>query len=194
MSKLIVQEFVTIDGFAAAPDGALDFMPSGDKTPIDPQIERDQLRFIQDEVDTMLLGRTTYQTFVDYWPTAAAENEIITNDLNALSKVVASRTLDHAPWGDRDEATIVRDGVEAATELKRQSVKGVVVWGSLTLAQSLMQAGLVDECQLYLCPNVLGAGKPLFAPDAGLQAMRLLDTKRYDSGVILLRYAPQGPS
>jgi len=68
MRKLIIQEFVTIDGFAAAPDGALDFMPSGGRTPADPQIERDQLRFIKDEVDTMLLGRTTYQIFIDYWP------------------------------------------------------------------------------------------------------------------------------
>jgi dihydrofolate reductase len=175
MSKLTVQEFVTIDGFAAAPDDALDFMPAGGRTPADPQIERDQLRFIKDEVDTMLLGRTTYQIFIDYWPTATADNEIIADELNALSKDVASRTLDHAPWGDRgDEATIVRDGVEAAAALRRQSGKGVVVWGSLTLAQSLMRAGLVDECQLYLCPSVLGAGKPLFAPDAGLQAMRLL--------------------
>jgi len=60
MSKLTVQEFVTIDGFAAAPDGAFDFMPAGGRTPADPQIERAQLRFIKDEVDTMLLGRTTY--------------------------------------------------------------------------------------------------------------------------------------
>jgi dihydrofolate reductase len=82
--------------------------------------------------------------------------------------------------------------VDAAAALRRQSGKGVVVWGSLALAQSLMRAGLVDECQLYLCPSVLGAGKPLFAPDAGLQAMRLLEAARYDSGVILLRYAPQG--
>lgn len=192
MSKLIVQEFVTIDGFAAAGDGALDFMPSGDRTPVDPQIERDQLRFITAEVDTMLLGRTTYQMFNDYWPTAAAENEIITNELNALSKVVASRTMDRAPWGDSGEqATIARDGVEAAAALRRQSGKGVVVWGSLTLVQSLLRAGLVDEFQLYLCPSVLGAGKPLFAADAGLRAMRLVDVERYDSGVILLRYAPE---
>ena len=193
MRKLIIQEFVTIDGFAAAPDGALDFMPGGGRTPVDPQIERGQLRFIKDEVDTMLLGRTTYQIFIDYWPTATADNEIIADELNALSKVVASRALDHAPWGDRgDEATIVRDGVEAAAALRQQSGKGVVVWGSLTLAQSLMRAGLVDECQLYLCPSVLGAGKPLFAPDAGLQPMRFLDAMRYDSGVMLLRYAPVG--
>lgn len=192
MSKLIVQEFVTIDGFAAAPDGALDFMPSGGRTPTDPRIERDQLRFIKDEVDTMLLGRTTYQLFIDYWPTATTDKEIIADELNALSKVVASRTLNHAPWGDRgDEATVVRDGVEAAGALRRQSGKGVVVWGSLTLAQSLMQAGLVDEYQLYLCPSVLGAGKPLFTPQAGLQSMRLLDDTRYDSGVILLRYAAE---
>lgn len=193
MSKLIVQEFVTVDGFAAARDGALDFMPAGGEKPADMQIERDQLRFIKDEVDTMLLGRTTYQMFKDYWPTATAEKDVIADDLNALSKVVASRTLDHAPWGDRgDEATIFRDGVEAATALRRQSGKGVVVWGSLTLAQSLMRAGLVDECQLFLCPSVLGAGKSLFAHDTGLQAMQLLESKRYESGVILLRYAPEG--
>jgi hypothetical protein len=59
MRKLVIQEFVTIDGFAAAPDGALDFMPAGGRTPADPQVERNQLRFIKDEVDTML-GRTTY--------------------------------------------------------------------------------------------------------------------------------------
>jgi dihydrofolate reductase len=82
--------------------------------------------------------------------------------------------------------------VEAAAALKRQPGKGVVVWGSLTLAQSLLRAGLVDECQLCLCPRVLGAGKPLFARDAGLQAMRLLDATRYDSGVMLLRDAPEG--
>lgn len=82
--------------------------------------------------------------------------------------------------------------MEATAALRRQSGKGAVVWGSLTLAQSLMRAGLVDECQLYLCPGVLGAGKLLFAPDAGLQAMRLLEATRYDSGVILLRYAPEG--
>jgi hypothetical protein len=61
-------------------DGALDFMPSGGRTPADPQIERDQLRFIKDEVDTMLLGRTTYQIFIDYWPTATTDNEIIADD------------------------------------------------------------------------------------------------------------------
>lgn len=192
MSKLTVQEFVTIDGCAAAPNGELDFMPGGGRMPADMQIERDQLRFIKDELDTMLLGRTTYEMFRDYWPTAKSAKDVIADDLNALSKVVASRTLDHAPWGDGgDKAAIVRDGVEAAAALRRQSGKGVVVWGSLTLAQSLMRAGLVDECQLYVCPSVLGAGKPLFAPGASLQAMRLLEAKRYDSGVILLRYAPE---
>jgi len=66
------------------------------------------------------------------------------------------------------------------------------VWGSLTLAQSLLRAGVVDECQLYLCPTVLGEGKRLFfAPDSGWQGLRLLDTTRYESGVMLLRYAPE---
>ena len=116
----------------------------------------------------MLLGRTTYQIFKDYWPTATTDKDIIADELNALSKIVVSRTLDHAPWGDRgDEVRIVRDGVEAAATLRGKSGKGVVVWGSLALSQSLMKASMVDEFQLYLCPNVLGAGKPLFNPDAG---------------------------
>jgi dihydrofolate reductase len=191
MRKLIVQEFVTIDGFAAAEDGALDFMPGGGGTPVDPRIEQDQLRFIRSEVDTMLLGRSTYQMFADYWPTATTDRDIIADGLNALSRVVASRTLDHAPWGDRlDGATIVRAGVEAAATLKRLSGRGIVVWGSLALAQSLTRAGLVDEHQLYVCPSVLGGGKPLFAPGSGLRAMRFLESRRYDSGVILLRYGP----
>jgi dihydrofolate reductase len=83
--------------------------------------------------------------------------------------------------------------VDAAAALKRQPGKGVVVWGSLTLAQSLLKAGLADECQLFVCPYVLGAGKPLFARDTGLQAMRLLDATRFDSGVMLLRYVPEAP-
>lgn len=193
MSKLIVQEFVTIDGFAAAADGALEFMPSGERIPVDPQIEREQLRFIREEVDTMLLGRATYQLFNSYWPTASTDKDIVADDLNALSKVVVSRTLSRAPWGERgDEASIARDAAEAAASLRRRSGKGAVVWGSLSLARTLASAGLVDECQLYLCPSVLGTGQPLFAPGPGLQAMRLLEARPYESGVVLLRYAPQG--
>jgi hypothetical protein len=83
----------TIDGFAAAPDGALDFMPAGGRTPADPQVERNQLRFIKDEVDTMLLGRKTYQIFIDFWPTAAADNGIIADELNAYP-----RSSPRTPW------------------------------------------------------------------------------------------------
>jgi dihydrofolate reductase len=192
MSKLIVQEFVTIDGFAAAADGALEFMPGGGRAPVDPQIERDQLRFIREDVDTMLLGRATYQLFNGYWPAASTDKDIIADDLNALSRVVVSRTLSHAPWGERgDKASVVHDAAEAAASLRRRSGKGAVVWGSLTLARSLISAGLVDECQLYLCPSVLGAGQPLFPEGAGLLALRLLEARTYESGVVLLRYAAQ---
>lgn len=191
MSKLIVQEFVTIDGFAAAADGALEFMPSAGKLPADPQLEREQLRFIQEQVDTMLLGRATYQLFNSYWPTASTDKDIVADALNALSKVVVSRTLSQAPWGERGEqTTVARDGAEAAAALRRRSGKGAVVWGSLTLARSLAAAGLVDECQLYVCPSVLGKGQPLFAPGSGLRSLRLLEARPYESGVVLLRYAP----
>ena len=191
MSKLIVQEFVTLDGFAAATDGALDFMPGAGTTPVDRQLERDQLRFIREDVDTMLLGRATYELFNGYWPSATTDTDLVADELNGLSRVVVSRSLERAPWGERGQAKIGRDGVEAAATLRRQCPRGVVVWGSLGLARALLQAGLVDECQLYVCPCVLGAGKPLFAPGPGLQALRLLDVRRYESGVVLLRHAPQ---
>lgn len=190
MRRLIVQEFVTIDGYAAAPDGALDFVPGPDgPTPADPQLDRDQLRFL-DDVDTMLLGRVTYGMFAEYWPTPKSAGELIADRLNALSRVVVSRTIDRAPWGALDEATVVRDGPEAVAALKRRPGRGIVLWGSPTLAQSLLGAGLVDECQLYVCPSALGAGKALFAPDGGLRTMRLLGTTSYPSGVTQLRYAP----
>jgi len=188
MGKILVHEFMSLDGVVDAPLWTFEYGFTDEMGEL--------LTSVMEPCRGILLGRTTYQIFIDYWPTATTDTAIIADDLNALSKVVVSRTLGRAPWGDRgDEATIVRDGVEAAAALRRQSGKGVVVWGSLTLARSLLQAGLVDECQLYVCPSVLGAGKPLFAPDARLQAMRLLQATRYDSGVVLLRYAPEaGPA
>ena len=192
MRRLIVQEFVTVDGYVAAADGALDFTPGpGGPTPADPQLERDQLRFL-DDVDTMLLGRATYQMFADYWPTPKSAGEPIADRLNALARVVVSRTLDRAPWGAHGEATVVRDGAAAVAALKRGPGRGIVLWGSPTLVQALFGAGLVDECRLWVCPSVLGTGKALFAAAGGRRHMRLLDTTSYASGVVQLRYAPSG--
>ncbi len=189
MRKVILQEFLTIDGFAAGPNGELDFFDSfaGDK-----ELDEDLLRFI-DTVDTILLGGATYRMFVEFWPTPASENELVADKLNATPKLVFSRTLDRAPWGKWEEATVISSSAaEEITRLKRQPGKNMVLWGSMRLAQSLMKEGVIDEYQLRVCPILLGNGRRLFPEHMSTPEMKTLETKTYGSGLVLLRYQPGG--
>lgn len=185
MRRVILQEWVTIDGFAAGPAGDLGFFSS---PVLNEGSDEDLLRFI-DTVDTILLGAVTYRLFADFWPTATTDDEIIADKLNATPKVVFSRTLERAPWGKWDAARLVKDGAaKEITHLKQQPGKDMVLWGSLSLAQSLMREGLIDECHLRVCPLALGNGRRLFPDDIGALTMKLLETKTYQSGLVLLRY------
>ncbi len=183
-----MQEFVTLDGFAAGPEGETGFVPAA--TEGDARVAENQMQFL-DRIDTIVLGRVTYQMFAGYWPTATGDIEPFANKLNAIPKLVFSNTLDRAPWGSWDEATISRDDPrEEIPRLREREGKDLVVWGSLSLVRSLADAKLVDEYQLWLLPVVLGGGRPLFAESAGPTAMRLLEAKTSDRGATLLRYEP----
>jgi dihydrofolate reductase len=190
MRKIILQEFVTIDGFAADPNGEMEFIQDY-ATRNDTSFQEDAFRFL-DTIDTMILGANTYNLFVGYWPQATEEGEFATK-LNSLSKVVVSATLESAPWGKWEGAEIIaHNPTEAIARLKQHPGKDLVVWGSLMLAKSLMQEGLIDEYQLRVCPVTLGKGKRLFAGDSGALDMKLLEAKTYDEGLVLLRYQPAG--
>ena len=188
MRKVILQEFVTLDGLAAGPNDRVDFIPAS--TAGDQSFGQRQIGFI-DSIDTILLGRVTYQMFAGYWPkVTAGEDKPLADKLNALPKVVFSQTLEHAPWEAWGEATLIRSS--AAKEvalLKRQAGKDMVIWGSISLAQSLMQEGLIDEYQLIVCPVVLGSGKPLFGANLDSFDMTLLHARSFDRGTVLLAYA-----
>jgi dihydrofolate reductase len=190
MRKLVVQEFVTLDGFAAGPSGELDFIEAStdvDSTAGD--FVDDQLAFISG-LDTILLGANTYRMFAQYWPEQTTDTEAIADALNRTPKLVFSRTLEHAPWGRWDEPTIVRgDASEEVGRLKEADGKDLVLWGSLSLAQSLIRDGLVDEYHLWLCPVAVGAGRRLFPENAS--AMTWLDMKAYDGGVVAARLKPR---
>ena len=188
MSKVILQEFVTLDGLAAGPDESVDFIPAS--TAGDQSFGRRQLGFI-DSVYTILLGRAAYEMFAGYWPeVTAGEDKPFADRLNALPKVVFSRTLDRAPWGAWGDAAVVRGGAaEEVAKLKQQPGKDMVIWGSLSLARSLMKAGLIDEYQLIVCPVVLGSGRPFFGDGLGPFDMTLLNTRLFDRGTVLLTYA-----
>ena len=185
MRKLIAQEFVTLDNFAAGLHDELDFMPQTTPGDWTDSVEQNQWDFVQ-TIDTMILGRNTYQMFADYWPCAT---ERMAPVINALNKFVCSRTLRDAPWGDSGSVSIIHNDIpKQIEELKKQPGKDIVIWGSIALVQSLCETQLVDEYQFIISPVILGAGKKLF-PERQLD-LEFGDAKVLEGGYLLLKYGP----
>ena len=185
MRKVILQEWLTIDGFAAGPNGEIDFVTSNE---LNKYSDKDLLQYM-DTIDTILLGAATYQLFVEFWPTATTDMEIIADKLNATPKIIFSKNLDRAPWGKWDEARVVKtNAAEEINKLKQQPGKNMVLWGSISLAQSLIKENLIDEYHLRICPIAIGSGKSLFPNKMDSLNLKLVDIKKYDSGLVLLHY------
>ena len=189
MRKVILQEFLSLDGLASGPNGSVDFVPasnSGDKG-----FGERQIAFM-DSIDAILLGRVTYEMFAGYWPnvTSGADDKPFADKINATPKVVFSNTLQRAPWGKFDEARVVKgNAADEIAKLRQASGKDMVIWGSLSLARSLMSDGLIDQYQIIVCPVVLGEGKRLFPEKNGSHDVALLNSKSFERGSVLLTYA-----
>lgn len=187
MRKLIFQEFLSLDGYAADKDHSTKFFES-------PEYSRDSDEDLLAEMnrfDTILLGANTYKMFADFWPAATNDEQIVADKLNSIPKIVFSSTLKEAPWGKWEPAKIEKgDAVKAITQLKHQTGKDMVLWGSISLAQNLMKANLIDEYQLRIVPVLLGDGTLLFEKRDELQ-LELSKTKSYDSGLLLAHYQPK---
>ena len=185
MRKLVVQQWVTVDNIAAEEDGGLSFVsgePFSETT--DKAFKASVMGFI-DSVDTMILGANTYAQSMGYWPYADDQGEY-GEKLNNLTKFVASSKLDDAPWGDFPAATVTSDPVATVAELKQLSGKDLWLWGSLTLMRSLMDAGVVDEVRLLVCPTSRGKGTRVFEDS---QELKPLEATAFGNGLALLRYA-----
>ena len=188
MRRLILQEWMSLDGYAVDERGTLDFFPASE---VDQFSDRDQLEFLE-SVDTILLGRRTYELFVDFWPTATTDKEIIADRLNELPKLVFTNTLTEAPWGTWPPARVVHgDAVMEIERLKAQDGKHMVVWGSLSLAQSLIAAELIDEYHVQLSPTLVGGGRPLFPSLRSYSSLTRVNVRTYDTGVVFLHYEPK---
>ncbi len=138
--------------------------------------------------NTLLLGRVTYEKLAGFWPLQTHNEMGIADYINNVAKVVVSSTLQKADWHN---TTIIRGKLaEEINKLKGQPGGNIVVIGSAKLAQSLMQADLVDEYQLSLAPVVLGRGKQLFPTGVAAQELQLVETKSFSTGVVLMRYQP----
>lgn len=186
MRKVIVQELVSADGYAADPQGGLDFF--GAVADYD-DIDRDLLAVL-DRVDLIVLGRTTYDLLVQYWPTSA---EPVTGAVNSTPKLVCSSSLGHAPWGRFADATVVPDAVAAVARLKADEGGDLMVWGSLTIARTLLGAGLVDELQLRVCPVLLGSGRSFVPAELSGRALEVTYSKTYPTGLVDTHYRLGAP-
>ncbi|MEV6514401.1 dihydrofolate reductase family protein [Micromonospora chalcea] len=194
MGKLIVTEFLTLDGVAQAPgepdedrDGG--FSHGGWQMPLLDD-ESGAVMFQQaSSMDALLLGRKTYDIFAGYWPKAPEEIPF-TGLLNGVPKYVASRTLAE-PLAWANSRLVNGDLAERVTEIKARHDE-VHVIGSLDLAQSLLRHGLVDRLNLWVYPVLLGTGKRLFGEGTVPTALRLTESVTHAHGTLHLTYEPAG--
>jgi dihydrofolate reductase len=186
MGKIVVTEFVSLDGVMEDPGGAEDFKYGGWTFEIPRGDEGDKFKL--DETlnsDALLLGRVTYEGFADSWPSREGE---FADKFNSMPKYVVSSTLESPEWNN---STVLKgDPAETVQKLKEEVDGDIVVHGSRRLAQTLMEHDLVDELRLMVFPVVLGIGKRLFGETAEKKPLRLVDSRTVGDGVEILIYEP----
>jgi dihydrofolate reductase len=189
MGKLIVTEFITLDGVVEDPGGSENLDRGGWAFKFDRGQEGE--RFKLDEVrdsEAQLLGRVTYEGFAAAWPERTDEVGFA-DKMNAMPKYVVSATLSDLAWNN--STRIDGDVAAEVAKLKEQVAGDILVAGSVTLVRALVENELVDQLHLMVFPTVLGAGKRLFGDSASSKAFRLLESRPVgDDGVVILRYEP----
>ena len=192
MSKLIVIEYMSLDGVTQGPGHAGEdpdggFEAGGWTGPLMPDHQRYNTQSFQ-TAGAFLLGRRTYEIWAEYWPHVTDDSDLIAKALNRQPKYVASTTLKKAAW---EGTTIIRDVAAEVPQIKRQQGRPIFVMGSSGLAQTLMANNLVDEYQLWLHPVVLGRGKRLFREGGPEARLRLVDCQASTSGLVIITYEPR---
>jgi dihydrofolate reductase len=190
MGKIVVTEFVSLDGVIEAPGGGEDYEHAGWTFEIDRGEEGDKFKLDElTEAEAQLLGRVTYEGFAAAWPTMEDEAGFA-EKMNSMPKYVVSSTLSEASWSNT--TVLGGDLVEEVTKLKRDVDGVILVAGSAQLVQALVEHDLVDELRLMVFPVLLGSGKRLFGEVSGKKALRLVDSQTQGDGIALLTYEPTG--
>ncbi len=188
MRKVIVSEFVSLDGVMEDPSWTFQFG------------SEEQEKFKFDELaasDSLLLGRVTYEVFAAAWPDMMEQYEgprraelgEYADMMNGYPKYVVSTTLEE-PLGWNNSALIKGNVAEEVLGLKRQPGKDILIFGGADLVNALMPHYLIDEYRLMVFPVVVGSGKRLFREGSYTKALRLVETKTFGSGVVVLTYQP----
>jgi dihydrofolate reductase len=186
MGRIVVTEFVSLDGVMEAPGGGEDFRHAGWTFEIDRGAEGNQFKL--DETlssEALLLGRVTYEGFAAAWPSREGD---FADKFNTMPKYVVSSTLQEPEWNN---STVLKgDVVEEVAKLRERQDGDIVVHGSARLVQTLVDHDLVDELRLMVFPVVLGSGKRLFGETSDKKPLRLVDSKMVGDGVAILIYEP----
>ena len=194
MRRVIVNEFLTLDGVAQAPGGDDEdtsggFAHGGWHLQYFDDLSQ---KWVLDGIASaggFLLGRRTYEIFAAYWPNAPEEERVIAEPLNTKPKYVASTTLvEPLEW--QNSTVLHGDVPEAVRALKREPGADLHVIGSTALVQTLIAQGLVDELRLMIDPLVLGGGKRICPEDGAARKLRLVDSQMTSTGAMLATYAP----
>jgi dihydrofolate reductase len=186
MGRIVVTEFVSLDGVMEDPGGAEDFKYGGWSFEFDRGEEGDKFKLDEAlDAKALLLGRVTYEGFAAAWPSRGGE---FADKFNNMPKYVVSSTLEEADWNN---STVLKgDVVEEVSKLRQGPNGNIVVHGSARLVQTLVEHGLVDELRLMVFPVVLGSGKRLFGETSDKVPLRLADSKTVGDGVAILIYEP----
>jgi dihydrofolate reductase len=195
MRKVIVNEWMSIDGVVQAPGGEEEDTDGGFRhggwqmgSGYGDDVSRQWLLQYLEEAGGFLLGRRTYEIFAGYWPNAAEEQQVIAEPLNTKPKHVATTSLsDPLEW--QNSTVLQGELAEAVTALKQEDGGDLHVIGSAQLVRSLIEHDLVDELRLAINPVVLGGGKGIFPADGALRRLRLVDCETSSTGLIFATYA-----
>jgi dihydrofolate reductase len=181
MGKIVVTEFVSLDGVMEDPGGAEGFKHGGWTFEFDQGDEGNQFKLNETlEAEALLLGRVTYEGFAAAWP--SMEDPVgFADKMNSMPKYVVSSTLENPEWNN---STVV--SIDAVARLKDEVDGVILVGGSAQLAPSLIELELVDELRLMVFPVVLGSGKRLFGEASDKRPLRLADSKTVGDGIVIL--------
>jgi dihydrofolate reductase len=184
MGRIVVTEFVSLDGVMEDPGGAEDFRHGGWAFKFSRGDEGDKFKLDETRnTEALLLGRTTYEGFAEAWPSREGE---FADRFNNLPKYVVSSTIKDPSWANT--TVLEGDAAQAAARLRDEIDGDIVIHGSAQLAQALFDADLVDEVRLMVYPVVLGEGKRLFGPVREKKRLRLTSSSTVGDGIEILVY------
>jgi dihydrofolate reductase len=188
VGRIVVTEFVSLDGVMEAPGGGEDFKHGGWTFEIERGEEGDKFKLDETMAsEALLLGRVTYEGFAAAWPSREGE---FADKFNTMPKYVVSSTLGEPDWNN---SRVLKGDVPTEVEKLRAEHDGdIVVHGSAQLVQALLEHDLVDELRLMVFPVVLGSGKRLFGDTSDKKPLRLANSKTVGDGVAILTYQPAG--